>query len=161
MVILADKIPGLVKDQREVIYMLEVLKGLGAKGINNLDDRITCQKTIYLAQRMQLIQPYEFNLYVHGPYSPTLSNDLYRSMVFFDELNEPNFATISLREKYDTLKGWLKEKNSKKLELIATFDWFKQAGLSETKTIEKLKEIKNATEGDIKWCHEEHRKLGL
>jgi uncharacterized protein YwgA len=46
--------------------------------IKTLNDRIRVQKAIYLAQAAGADLGYDYNWYVHGPYSPELANDYYK-----------------------------------------------------------------------------------
>jgi Uncharacterized conserved protein len=46
-------------------------------GDDGLDTRIRIQKVVYFLKRLGLDLGYEFTLYYHGPYSPTLANDYY------------------------------------------------------------------------------------
>lgn len=46
--------------------------------ITSFDDRIRLQKYVYLAKKMGLDFPYNFNLYIHGPYSKELADDYYK-----------------------------------------------------------------------------------
>ena len=41
------------------------------------DTRFHIQKCMFIAQHLGLNHDYEFNLYLHGPYSPTLSEEYY------------------------------------------------------------------------------------
>ena len=45
--------------------------------IKTKNDRIRVQKAIYLAQAAGANLGYDYNWYVHGPYSPDLANDYY------------------------------------------------------------------------------------
>jgi uncharacterized protein YwgA len=42
-----------------------------------LDERIKVQKIVFLSKRMGIDFNYSFSLYLHGPYSKTLSDDYY------------------------------------------------------------------------------------
>jgi len=46
--------------------------------IKTLNDRIRVQKAIYLGQAAGADLAYEYNWYLHGPYSPELANDYYK-----------------------------------------------------------------------------------
>lgn len=46
--------------------------------IKTLNDRIRVQKAIYLAQAAGADLGYDYNWYLHGPYSPELANDYYK-----------------------------------------------------------------------------------
>jgi uncharacterized protein YwgA len=46
--------------------------------IDTINDRKRVQKAIYLAQAAGVNFGYDYNWYVHGPYSPELANDYYK-----------------------------------------------------------------------------------
>lgn len=54
------------------------LRELGqTSAIDSKDDRLRVQKAIYLGQLTGVDLGYRYNWYVHGPYSPTLTQDYY------------------------------------------------------------------------------------
>lgn len=47
---------------------------------DSFDDRLICQKKIYLLQSLGTDLGYTYNWYVRGPYAPTLTNYIYNNL---------------------------------------------------------------------------------
>ena len=77
-----------------------VLGGLGVgTDIESIDQRVTLQKAIYLAQAAGIPLRYRYNWYVMGPYSPDLTRDYYALLEYPSDsgptaLREPFASTI-------------------------------------------------------------------
>ena len=64
--------------QMRLVWLWLTLAKLGTRPeFETLNDRIKLQKLVYLAQAATGVSPYHFNPYISGPYSPTLTRDLY------------------------------------------------------------------------------------
>lgn len=61
----------------------------------SFDDRLICQKKIYLLQSLGTDLGYSYNWYVRGPYSPTLTTYLYTNL---DVLASNDFSDCKLAE---------------------------------------------------------------
>lgn len=48
--------------------------------IDTFDERLTCQKKLYLLEGLGTDLGYTYNWYVRGPYSPSLSNYVYNNL---------------------------------------------------------------------------------
>lgn len=59
------------------------------------DDRLICQKKIYLLESLGTDLGYTYNWYVRGPYSPSLTNYLYNNL---EILRANDFSQYSLSE---------------------------------------------------------------
>lgn len=59
----------------------------------NFDDRLVCQKKIYLLQSLGTDLGYMYNWYVRGPYSPSLTNYIYTNL---DVLTSNDFSKYKL-----------------------------------------------------------------
>lgn len=59
------------------------------------DDRLICQKKIYLLQSLGTDLGYTYNWYVHGPYSPSLSNYVYNNLEVLESID---FSDYNLSE---------------------------------------------------------------
>lgn len=46
---------------------------------DGFNTRFRIQKCVFVAQRLGLDRTYRYNLYLHGPYSPSLSQDYYKA----------------------------------------------------------------------------------
>ena len=60
---------------------------------DTFDDRIICQKKIFLLQSLGTDLGYTYNWYVHGPYSPSLKNYVYNNL---ELLASNDFSKYSL-----------------------------------------------------------------
>ncbi len=134
-----------------VQVVLSVLKRLEAGDLSTLTNRIRCQKIQYLAQVFKVSPTYSFNLYLRGPYSPDLTKDLFAAQEISIKGNSERFAADVLEERFQKLKSFIRPKDLRELELIATLHWLlNDAKYPREKAIEKLKELKNAEEDEIK-----------
>lgn len=148
----------LTRTKDEVIYTIGVLKKLGVKSISTLDERINCQKKAFFAKSMKIIPPYSFNLYIHGPYSPNLSHDIYANLGNFATIPKPEFATEEINKKFIKLDNWLTGKKTRELEILATYQWISN-GKDITDIKKEMKKLKQTTEEEVLWCKEELSKL--
>jgi len=63
---------------RQQIGVKLALNGLGRPfNVASFDDRLILQKTIYLVQAKGIHLGYYYHWYLHGPYCPSLTRDLY------------------------------------------------------------------------------------
>lgn len=139
------------KPYDEVFFVYSVLKRLGSGDIKTFEKRLKSQKVQYIAQLFNIVPNYSYNLYIHGPYSPNMANDLYIVSVKDVKLDTDKFLPEELEDRFNILKSFLKNLNNRDLELVATLHWFLcKASLGSDKAIEKLKEFKNATKKEIK-----------
>lgn len=60
---------------------------------DSFDDRLICQKKIYLLQALGTDLGYTYNWYVRGPYSPSLTNYVYNNL---EVLQSNDFAKYKL-----------------------------------------------------------------
>lgn len=63
---------------------------------DSFDDRLICQKKIYLLQALGTDLGYAYNWYVRGPYSPSLTNYVYTNL---DVLTNNDFSNYKLSKK--------------------------------------------------------------
>lgn len=61
--------------------------------IESFDERLICQKKIYLLKSLGTDLGYVYNWYVHGPYSPTLTSYVYNNI---DVLKNEDFSRWKL-----------------------------------------------------------------
>lgn len=127
-----------------------VLKRLDVGTLTSFDGRLKTQKVHYLGQVLGITTVYPFNLYIRGPYSPELSHDLFKLHESSAKITEQKFMADELEYKLKRLKGFVKEKSGRELELVVTLHWLlKRASLPLEKAIERLKTLKDATEAEI------------
>ena len=98
---------------QDVIHLRCILKTGRVKGMNNIDiangivfqklkiskdsfdERLICQKKIYLLQSLGTNLGYTYNWYVRGPYSPALTTYIYANL---DVLASSDFSDYKLAE---------------------------------------------------------------
>src|SRR3989344_8861390 len=90
-----DKMVEFSLEYDAALLAFSILKRLGCGDVETFDKRLKSQKTQYIGQLFGVSPNYPFNLYVHGPYSPALTTDLYK----FNKLNTtPSFAKFAPEE---------------------------------------------------------------
>jgi len=104
----------LTSRQRE--SLANFLKALDEVGIlsfnkNRFNHRLKLQKYVYIARNFGFKAPYNYSLYIHGPYSSSLADDYYAIDDFQNE------ESIELDERFVKL---VKDKSEKWLELAST-----------------------------------------
>ena len=133
------------------LFTCAVLRRFNAGNINSFEQRFISQKIQYFAQLFRISPPYSFNLYIRGPYSPDLTNDLFQ--IKEHEIRVPKidkFTPQELEGRFLRLKKFVGGKSNRELELIATLDWLVRiAKMSQGMVKEKLNKIKGASPTEI------------
>ena len=120
---------------KRLLNLQIVLGALGIDtGIETIDQRVTLQKAIYLAQAAGVPLRYRYNWYVMGPYSPDLTRDYYalqeqpqedpesdRSLV----LREPFASIIERLRPIMSVPSDVKLTQSEWLELLASIHYLR------------------------------------
>lgn len=128
-----------------------VLKRLGCGKVDTFQHRLKNQKVHYFAQLFRVSFFYPYNLYLRGPYSPGLANDLYLIKKNKIEATKEEFIPEELEDKFKKLKKFIKDKNLRDLELLSTLHWLSVVvKMSKKEAEKKLIELKNATQEEIK-----------
>jgi uncharacterized protein YwgA len=118
----------------------------------NFNDRLILQKTIYLMQEFDLYIGYEFNWYLKGPYSPSLTKDAFELVNSYKETTSINFIDPEAEERFQEFLNFINNhvKDEYWLEAIASIhylrknypDWDKKRVNKEVK--KKMPNIKSA-----------------
>lgn len=136
-----------------VLLSCSVLKRLGSGDVDTFGQRFRSQKINYFAQEFGIVSCYPYNLYINGPYSPDLAHDLFQIKNNNIEVKAVKFAPDELEERFAKLQKFIEGKNDRQLEVIATLHWLiKKAKCTEAEAVKKIAEIKNASEGEIKYA---------
>ena len=128
-----------------------VLSRLNSGKVDSFSQRLKSQKIQYFAQLFKVSPHYNFNLYVRGPYSPSLARDLF----FIKEKNikpeKSKFIPNELEERFDKLNNFIKKTSSiRELELAATLHWLiKIAKMGSKEAENKLKIWKDAKNEEV------------
>ena len=143
------------KDKDAVLLMHSVLKRLGSGGVDTFEQRIKSQKTQYFAQLFGVSPPYKFNLYLRGPYSSLLADDLYQIERDSLKAKEEPFTPDELEDRFKKLKDFLLGKNNRQMEIVATLHWLLRVAKLEPNAAKvKLVELKEASPSEIKLAFE-------
>lgn len=148
----------------EAVYTIAVLKKIGGLDISTLNKRILCQKMVYFANRFDISPHYCFNLYIYGPYSPNLANDLFELSDYFKNIPPVEFIAKETDDKFTKLNNLVNavNKNEQKLEVLATLDFLKTTGLDEKTVKKRTLELKKKTsETDLEILTKHLKKVGL
>lgn len=139
------------KDFDAILLVYSVLKRLGSGGVGTFTQRLISQKVQYLAQVFGVSPQYRFNLYLRGPYSSFLANDLFKLKEEKIQVKKESFVPQELEEKFQEAKKFVESKTARQLELTTTLHWLKiEAHLSNNRALAKLKEIKSPNEEEVK-----------
>ena len=85
-----------------------VLDELGVDpSIDSLDQRVTFQKAIYLAQVIGVPLRYRYSWYIMGPYSPDLTRDYYALHEYADQSSTAG-TKLAVREPFASALGKLR-----------------------------------------------------
>lgn len=122
-----------------------LLKRIGDFNVNSWNDRVVAQKLVYLIQYgLGDNLRYPFNLYVHGPYSPQLADDLYK-LGNTRKVATVRYKSKEMDEKFERFVRLLgnNKKNANCLELVATMIHIHRTQkIDESQILEKVKRLK-------------------
>jgi len=105
--------------------------------ISDFNSRLRLQKYVFIAKFFGLDLGYNFNLYIHGPYSPELANDYYR---IGDNLEK--YEEHSLDFEKDAFIELIRNKNEEWLEAAATILMVSEDSCKKDIVIKIVQEIK-------------------
>ena len=113
------------KDNKDILlYIFSLLKRLNCGEVNTFEQRLKSQKVQYFAQLFGVSLRYQYNLYLNGPYSPSLSHDLYQIKELKMKPMLEKFIPEELEQKFSDTKKFIKDLNTRELEIVATYHWF-------------------------------------
>ncbi|MBU3942695.1 hypothetical protein KKA24_01785 [Patescibacteria group bacterium] len=148
------------KPYNTAIFAYSVLKRLNSGNVNNFSQRFLSQKYQYFAQVFGVSPHYIFNLYLNGPYSPSLTQDLFKMHEDGVKVNAGKFIADDLEKQFVQLEKFLDGKKLRELELVATLHWlFKVVGLPMEKAEKRLADLKDATSSEFKYAMNSIKKL--
>ncbi len=148
------------KDKDAVLLMHSVLRRLGSGDIDTFEQRIKSQKTHYFAQLFGVSPSYRFNLYLRGPYSSALADDLYQIKRNSLEAKKELFTPDELEDRFKKLKNFLAGKNNRQMEIVATLHWLLRVAKLEPKSAkEKVIERKKTSTDETKFSFEAMKSL--
>ena len=153
----------LSRSLEEAVFTVAVLRKASCADISSLKKRILCQKIIYFAGRLGLSPAYNFNMYVHGPYSPYLAKDLFTLENKFTKITPVEFVLDENKKEFKKINNLVSKSFTETLglEIAATLDFFNCFFDNKTKAIAETKKIKIASDKEIKEAEEILAKLGV
>ncbi|MFH1751847.1 MAG: hypothetical protein ABH821_02820 [archaeon] len=124
--------------------VIAVLKELGFKPkIESFEDRLKLQKLVFLLQLKGIKTGFNYSLYVRGPYSPELTEELFKERNKLKELKTREKLSIKEQEKIKEFKELFKKLKPSLLEIAATYAYFafklNQDPITATKNLKNLK----------------------
>lgn len=130
-----------------------ILKRLRSGGVDTFEQRLRSQKYHYFAQLFKVVFCYPYNLYLRGPYSPNLAHDLYEIRQHNIKVDVEKFIPDELEQRFIKLKEFIREKNLRQLEIIATLHWLlKTAKLPAKQARNKLIELKGVNKSELNFA---------
>ncbi len=124
--------------------VLACFKALGFKPkIDNFEDRLIIQKTVYLLQMKGVKTGFEYSLYVRGPYSRELTDQVYGNKKKVEHLETSAGLTGGESKDIEEFRELFGELKPSTLEVAATYSFFafdqKQDPLTAQKNVKKIK----------------------
>ena len=119
-------------------------KVLGFKPkIDNFEDRLIIQKAVYLLQLKGVKSGFEYSLYVRGPYSRELTDQVYGNKRKIEYLETSASLTKAESKDVEQFRELFGKPKSSTLEVAATYSFFafdqKQDPLTARKNVKKMK----------------------
>jgi len=104
---------------------IDIANGLIFQKLNlskeTFNDRLICQKKIYLLQSVGVDLGYEYNWYVRGPYSPSLTTYIYNNL---DMLKNYDFSKYALNHDAEKFIEKVNNLSQKKSLDISDASWY-------------------------------------
>ncbi len=111
--------------------------------IDNFEHRLIIQKAIYLLQLKGVKTGFEYHLYVRGPYSRGLTDQVYENKSKVERLETSASLTTAESKDIGEFKELFGELKPSTLEVAATYSFFafgqKQDPLTAQKNVKKMK----------------------
>jgi uncharacterized protein YwgA len=111
--------------------------------IDNFEDRLVIQKSVYLLQMKGVKTGFEYSLYVRGPYSRELTDQIYGNKKKVENLETLASLTNAESKDLGEFKKLFGELKPSTLEVAATYSFFafgeKQDPLTAQKNVKKMK----------------------
>jgi len=116
----------------------------------NFESRMILQKLTYICQSIGMVMRYTFNLYIYGPYSPTLAADYYKNpqlikqSVSSSDLNQQEIKACKKLKQHLVSHDLFQAHKVEFLEAVATLFYFKNlnSNYNDDELFKKTKENK-------------------
>lgn len=135
------------------LFVYYILRRLGAGRVDLFRDRLRSQKAQYFAQLFRVSPDYHFNLYIYGPYSPVLADDLFQIKKNGLRIKLGKFVPLELERRFQRLKKFINGKTNRQLEIIATLHWLLSiAHFSKQEAQKRIVNLKSATSDEVNYA---------
>jgi uncharacterized protein YwgA len=129
--------------RRNLEKVIACFKEFGFRpAVDEFQDRLKMQKIVYILQKMGVKSGFSFGLHVRGPYSPDLTEDIYRNKCLVEKLKTGcrlSGPEVKIINRYKSAV----DSTPAQLEVISTYIYLKDSwGLHEGPAVRKLKEMK-------------------
>ena len=125
-----------------VVELGLVMKSLDNFSMDDFEGRLILQKSVYLLQSFGIYRGYDFSWYIHGPYSPKLTNDGFLLREIYDMLPTGSFKSNTDRSKFARFLDFMKDKKKDpdRLEILASIHFLKNIDkhMSKKSILEKV-----------------------
>lgn len=88
----------------------------------SFDDRLICQKKIYLLQSLGTDLGYSYTWYLRGPYSPALASYVYTNAQLLTDTNFDNYEISSKATENINRVNCLESKKTEKFTLVSWYE---------------------------------------
>ena len=133
--------------------------------MDEFNDRLRLQKTVYLLQAFGIYLGYDFSWYLRGPYCTSLTihgfalNDMYGNIP--DGL-KAKFQSADKQGAFKRFRSFIKDKNTDQLEILASLHHLKQTGMSDEDAKSKVEQKQRRfTREDVESMWQELSRRGL
>ncbi len=122
--------------------LIAYLKEFGLKPkIDNFESKLIIQKAVCLLELQGANIGYGYSLYVRGPYSPELTQELYKHKQQIQNLDTDYSLTRKDRNMAKKIKE-LTDFSPSMLEIVATYAFLAKSGLSPIDATNRLRKLK-------------------
>lgn len=111
--------------EEEAHYVGGIVKRISNFSNETLEDRKQFQKTIYLLQAAGIDLGYDFNWYVHGPYSPDLAKVGYKLAEMYEDVTPTKFSDPEYETRFEEFLEFIEpiKNDVQRLEAAASLHW--------------------------------------
>ena len=115
---------------RQVVELGFILKQIPDFGfsMDNFDNRLKLQKSLYLLQSFGVYLGYAFSWYLRGPYCSILSTNGFELNEIYDEIptKKVEFKKSETQKKFKSFLKFMEDKNTDELEIASSLHYLKQ-----------------------------------
>ena len=155
------------RESVELGFILKQIKNYDFS-MDEFDDRLKLQKTIYLLQSYGVYLGYDFSWYLYGPYCSLLARAGFDLCEIYDLIpDDVKFTDRKDKDNFTKFLNFINSKDVYELEVAASLHYLKTGGKNYTdqhiieKVVKKLKNRKNFTFQQVENIWNEMKKHNL